>query len=92
MCRWPKTTLAAKLYWYHTSPYERWPDAEALAAAFEAQIANGPALGPFTPQQLLEQHPSKAVHIGTYEAVASPRDVGVPASGSVLGRRSVAQG
>jgi hypothetical protein len=58
----------ARLYWYHSSPYERWPDAEAYAAAFEAQIAKVPAIGPFTPQQLLEQHTSRAVHIGIYEA------------------------
>jgi hypothetical protein len=58
----------ARLYWYHSSPYENWPDAEAYAAAFEAQIAKVPPLGPFTPQQLLEQHTSLAAHIGTYEA------------------------
>jgi hypothetical protein len=57
-----------RLYWYHSSTYEKWPDAEAYAAAFEAQIAKVPALGPFTPQELLEQHTSLAVHIGTYEA------------------------
>lgn len=56
------------LYWYHSSPYENWPDAEAYAAEFEARIARVPALGPFTPQQLVEQHTSRAVHVGTYEA------------------------
>jgi hypothetical protein len=57
-----------RMYWYHSSPYENWPDAEAYAAEFEAQIAKVPALGPFTPQQLLQQHMSRAVHVGTYEA------------------------
>lgn len=57
-----------RLYWYHSSPYENWPDAEAYAAEFEARIARVPALGPFTPQQLVEQHTSRAVHVGTYEA------------------------
>jgi hypothetical protein len=56
------------LYWYHSSPYENWPDAEAYAAEFEAQIANMPPIGPFTPQNLLEQHTARAVHLGTYEA------------------------
>jgi hypothetical protein len=58
----------AKLFWYHTSRYERWPDAEAYAAEFEAQIVNGSVPGPFTPQQLLRRHTSKALHLGTYEA------------------------
>lgn len=58
----------ARLYWYHSSPYERWPDTEAYGAAFKAQIAKGPTRGPFTLQQLLEQHTTRAVHIGTYEA------------------------
>ena len=57
-----------RLYWYHSSPYENWPDAAAYAAEFEARLAKVPALGPFTPQQLLEQHTSRAVHVGTYEA------------------------
>lgn len=57
-----------RMYWYHSSPYENWPDAEAYAAEFEARIAKVPARGPFTPQQLLEQHTSRAVHVGTYEA------------------------
>jgi hypothetical protein len=58
----------ARLYWYHSSLYERWPDKEAYAAAFKALIAKGRIRGPFTLQQLLEQHTSRAVHIGTYEA------------------------
>lgn len=57
-----------RLYWYHSSPYENWPDAEAYAAEFEAQIAKVPSLGGCNPQQLLEQHTSLAVHVGTYEA------------------------
>jgi hypothetical protein len=58
----------ARLYWYHSSPYERWPDTEAYSAAFKAQIAKGSTRGPFTLRQLLEQHTSRAVHTGTYEA------------------------
>jgi hypothetical protein len=58
----------ARLYWYHSSPYENWPDAEAYAAAFQAQMTELAALGPFTPQELLEQHTSRAVHLGTYDA------------------------
>jgi hypothetical protein len=57
-----------RLYCYHSSPYENWPDAQAYADEFEARIAKVPALGPFTPQQLLAQHTSRAVHMGTYEA------------------------
>ena len=58
----------AMLYWYHSSPYERWPDTEAYGAAFKERIAKGPIHGPFTLEQLLEQHTSRAVHIGSYEA------------------------
>jgi len=58
----------ARLYWYHSSLYERWPDTEAYAAAFKEQIAKGRIHGPFTLEQLLEEHTSRAVHIGTYEA------------------------
>ena len=57
-----------RLYWYHSSPYENWPDAGAYASEFEAQIAKVPSLGGCNPQQLLEQHTSLAVHVGTYEA------------------------
>lgn len=58
----------ARLYWYHSSPYENWPDTEAYAAEFTARMAKGQIHGPFTLQQLLEQHTSLAVHTGTYEA------------------------
>ncbi|EHB48873.1 hypothetical protein MycrhDRAFT_5714 [Mycolicibacterium rhodesiae JS60] len=58
----------ARLYWYHSSPYENWPDPQAYAAEFVARISKGPSHGAFTLQELLEQHTSRAVHIGTYEA------------------------
>ncbi|WP_117429589.1 hypothetical protein [Mycobacterium marinum] len=57
-----------RLYWYHSSRFENWPDAEAYAAECEAKIANAHGLGGVTPEQLLRQHASLAVHIGTYEA------------------------
>ena len=59
-----------RLYWYHSITYENWPDAEAYADAYKEQIANGPAFwrGWSSPEQLLKDHTSKAVHIGTYEA------------------------
>jgi hypothetical protein len=56
------------LHWYHTSPYENWPDATTRAAEFEADSADSRIPSPFTPQQQLETHLSRALHIGTYEA------------------------
>ncbi|AKK27838.1 hypothetical protein [Mycobacterium sp. EPa45] len=56
------------LYWYHTSPYQKWPDTEAYTAHVRALILRSPALGGLSAQQLLEQHTSRALHIGTYEA------------------------
>lgn len=58
-----------KLYWYHSSTYENWPDTEAYAAAYEAQIADARGLQRrSSSERLLKRHRSKAVHIGTYEA------------------------
>lgn len=30
-----------RLYWYHSSNYENWPDSEAYADAYKERIANG---------------------------------------------------
>lgn len=58
-----------RLYWYHSSTYENWPDAQAYSAEFEAQIANVEALAKWSsPEEMRERHGSRAVHIGTYEA------------------------
>ncbi|MGV0875184.1 hypothetical protein [Mycolicibacterium sp. XJ879] len=58
-----------KLFWYHTSTYENWPDAEAYAAAYEAQMADARLSRRLAnPQRAREQHTSRAVHIGTYES------------------------
>lgn len=58
------------LYWYHSSTYESWPDTQAFADAHVEQIANRGAFwrGWSIPEQLLEQHNSQALHVGTYEA------------------------
>lgn len=58
-----------RLYWYHSSTYENWPDSEAYADAYIEQLANRRALRRgSTPEQLLERYTSMALHVGTYEA------------------------
>jgi hypothetical protein len=58
----------ADLCWYHSSPFENWPDAEAYEAEFDARPGAGRALAGVSPRLMRDQHVSKALHIGTYEA------------------------
>lgn len=59
-----------KLFWYHSSTYENWPDDAAYADAYKKRTANARAFsrGWSTPEELLERHTSMALHVGTYEA------------------------
>lgn len=58
-----------RLYWYHSSTYETWPDTKAYVAAYENQIANARGLEEWSSsERLLARHTSMALHVGTYEA------------------------
>lgn len=61
-----QTEMVDRVYWYHTSRYEGWPDPASYTADLVNLMARSGA--GFVRERILELQTSLALHLGTYEA------------------------
>lgn len=64
-------SVVDQVYWYHSSPYQTWPDSSWAAARAEEirrVFAQSPDFAPGGVDRMIEKMTNIALHVGTYEA------------------------
>jgi hypothetical protein len=76
-----------KLYWYHTSRFEKWPDSNAYIAEIAEIFSRVRACCMYDSERAIRDKTSLALHLGTYESAIdnmlrrlTDQDVGDPST------------